>query len=60
LVSSDSGVFATNIDLFVEHGSVPEGPSPLIMMPPFGDSDLLTDQQIADVIAYIMDLNGGG
>jgi mono/diheme cytochrome c family protein len=60
LVSSDSGVFATNIDRFVEHGSVPEGPGPLIMMPPYGDSDLLANQQIADIIAYVMYLNGNG
>jgi mono/diheme cytochrome c family protein len=30
----------------------------LIMMPSFGDSTMLTDRQIADLIAYVMMLNG--
>jgi hypothetical protein len=29
------------------------------MMPSFGDTKLLTDQQIADVIAYLIKLNSG-
>ncbi len=49
--------FALAVDLFVEHGSTPEGPSPTLKMPAFGDNKLLTPQQIADVIAYIMSLN---
>lgn len=53
----DPKVFATNIDLFVEHGSTPEGPSPTFSMPAWGDKQLLTPQQIADVIAYVMSLN---
>jgi hypothetical protein len=57
LVNADSKIFAANLDLFIEHGSVPEGPSPLIMMPSFGDSKMLTEQQIADLIAYIISLN---
>jgi mono/diheme cytochrome c family protein len=28
------------------------------MMPSFGDSQMLTQQQIADLIAYVMHLNG--
>jgi len=56
--SSDPKVFATNVDLFIEHGSVPEGKNPLILMPSFGDSKMLSDQQIADIIAYILQLNG--
>jgi len=28
-------------------------------MPAFGDGKLLTDQQIADIIAYVMALNSG-
>ena len=58
IVSADPGVFAVNVDLFVEHGSIPEGPNPLIMMPSFGDNAMLTDQQIANLIAYVMLLNG--
>lgn len=57
LVDADPKVFAANVDLFIEHGSVPEGPDPLIVMPSFGDSKMLSSQQIADLIAYIMNLN---
>jgi mono/diheme cytochrome c family protein len=53
----DSNIFAANIDLFIQHGSVPSGPSPLLIMPSFGDSELLTQQQIADLIAYLISLN---
>jgi cytochrome c oxidase subunit II len=58
LVSQDPKVFAYNLDLFIEHGSTPEGSSPQLLMPAWGDKKLLTPQQIADVIAYIMSLNG--
>lgn len=58
IANADPKIFATNADLFVQHGSVPSGASPLLMMPPFGDQSLLTQQQIADVIAYVMSLNG--
>jgi mono/diheme cytochrome c family protein len=58
LVNQDPLLFAINVDLFIEHGSVPEGPSPLIMMPAFGDAGMLTEQQISDLITYIMLLNG--
>ncbi len=57
IANPDPQVFATNIDLFIEHGSVPSGPSPWFIMPSFGDSKMLTDQQIADLIAYIMSLS---
>jgi mono/diheme cytochrome c family protein len=57
LVNSDSKIFATNVDLFIEHGSIPEGPNPLILMPAFGDHNMLTQQQIANLIAYVMSLN---
>jgi mono/diheme cytochrome c family protein len=58
LVYTDAKVFAKNIDLFVEHGSTPAGPSPLLLMPSFGDSKMLNPQQVADLIAYIISLNG--
>ena len=48
---------ATNLDLFLEHGSTPEGPGPTFSMPAWGDKKLLTPQQIADVIAYVISLN---
>jgi mono/diheme cytochrome c family protein len=57
LVSTDYKTFATNVDLFMEHGSTPEGPSPMINMPAWGDKSLLTPQQIADVIGYVISLN---
>ncbi len=57
IANADPKVFIANIDRFVEHGSVPSGPSPLIMRPAFGDSHLLANQQIADIIAYLMALN---
>lgn len=57
MVSKDKKVFAGNIDLFIQHGSTPEGPKPGIKMPAWGDDKLLTQQQIADVIAYIISLN---
>ena len=47
----------TNLDLFLEHGSTPEGPNPKETMPAWGDTKKLTPQQIADVIAYVMSLN---
>ena len=58
ILNSNFKTFATNIDLFVEHGSVPDGPNPLLIMPPFGDSKLLTVQQIADIISYVTRING--
>jgi cytochrome c5 len=57
LISEDALVYATNIDLFIEHGSKPAGPFPVISMPPWGDQKLLSPQEIADLIAYIISLN---
>lgn len=57
MVSADYETFATNIDLFIEHGSNPPGIAPNLYMPAWGDSGALTSQQIADVIAYIISLN---
>ncbi len=57
IANTDLKTFATNLDLFVEHGSVPDGPAPQIAMPSFGDSKLLEPQQIADIIAYVISLN---
>ncbi len=59
IADADAKVFACNIDLFVEHGSVPSGPNPQQTMQAWGDSHQLTNQQIADVISYIITLNGG-
>ena len=57
LVSKDPKVFAYNIDLFIQHGSTPEGNNPTLKMAAWGDDGTLTQQQIADVIAYIISLN---
>ena len=57
IVSSDYKTFATNLDLFLEHGSTPEGDSPEKSMPAWGDTGALSPQQLADVIAYVVSLN---
>ena len=57
MVSDDLETFAYNIDLFLQHGSTPAGPLPSITMPAWGDSGVLTQQQIADVTAYLISLN---
>ena len=60
MVSSDMKTFATNIDLFIEHGSTPEaneGETPALSMTAFGDTKVLQPQDIADVIAYVISLN---
>jgi mono/diheme cytochrome c family protein len=57
MVSADYKTFATNIDLFIEHGSAPEGDNPTLSMVAFGDNKTLKPQEIADVIAYIISLN---
>jgi ubiquinol-cytochrome c reductase cytochrome b subunit len=58
LSNKDPAVFAANIDRFIQHGSMPEGPHPAIHMPPFGSKESLTQAQIANVEAYILHLNG--
>ena len=59
IANADYKTFATNVDLFVEHGSTPDGTNPTFSMPAWGDKKLLSPQQIADVIAYVVSLNGG-
>ncbi len=56
--NGDPAKFAQEIDLFIQHGSRPQGPSPTLSMIPWGDQKKLTQQQIADVEAYVMQLNG--
>ena len=57
LVSGDALANAFNLDLFIEHGSTPSGSAPQLTMPAWGDQKKLTDQQIADVMAYVLSLN---
>lgn len=49
--------FADNIDRFIQHGSDPPGPHPSLKMFGYGDSYSLTQPQIANIEAYILDLN---
>ena len=56
--SPEPKAFAEKIDLYIQHGSRPEGPNPQVSMLPFGDTNALTQQQIADLEAYILSLNG--
>jgi ubiquinol-cytochrome c reductase cytochrome b subunit len=58
LYNPDPEVFAENIDRYIQHGSVPDGPNPAIRMPAFGDTSGLTQQEISNIEAYIMSLNG--
>jgi len=58
LYSDDPVVFARNIDLYIQHGSVPAGPHPVLQMLPFGDNQVLSQEEIAEVEAYILSLNG--
>jgi mono/diheme cytochrome c family protein len=57
LVDPDIKVYTTNLDLFVEHGSTPEGTSPALKMLAFGDTKSLSAQDIADVLAYVVSIN---
>lgn len=58
IFNKDPLTFAENVDRFIQHGSVPDGPNPAIRMPNFGDSNSLTQQQISDLVAYVLHLNG--
>ncbi|MCL5097858.1 MAG: c-type cytochrome [Candidatus Omnitrophica bacterium] len=58
LFSEDPLKFAENIDPFIQHGARPAGPSPALRMPAFGSTRALTQQEIANIEAYIMKLNG--
>jgi ubiquinol-cytochrome c reductase cytochrome b subunit len=58
LFSDDAVVFAANIDRFIQHGATPPGPAPTLQMPAFGTTHSLTVQQIANIEAYVLSLNG--
>jgi ubiquinol-cytochrome c reductase cytochrome b subunit len=58
LASPDPEKFAENIDRYIQHGSVPEGPNPVFHMLPFGDSKSLSQPMISDLEAYVLHLNG--
>jgi len=44
----------TSMDIVIQHGAEAEG---TLKMAAYGDKKLLTQQQIADVIAYVLSLN---
>ena len=58
LASKTASAFAANIDRYLQHGSIPDGPSPALIMPNWGDSRALSQKEIADLEAYVMRLNG--
>jgi ubiquinol-cytochrome c reductase cytochrome b subunit len=55
LVSKDPARFAADIDTIIQQGSVSDH---TVLMPAFGASSTMTQAQIADVEAYIEQLNG--
>ena len=57
LFSKDPKQFAENIDKFIQHGSTAPGNNPSLKMFDYGDSYSLTQPQIANIEAYILDLN---
>jgi mono/diheme cytochrome c family protein len=56
LADKKSPVFAANIDRFIQHGSMATGSNPVLFMPNWDDK--LSQQEIADIEAYILHLNG--
>jgi mono/diheme cytochrome c family protein len=58
LYNANPQLFAANIDLAIQYGSQPTGPHPALVMPAFGNNHALTQAEIADLEAYILDLNG--
>lgn len=56
LFNQNVAIFLKNIDPYIQHGgpNLEQGPN----MPNFGDSYSLTQQQISDIEAYILQLNG--
>ncbi len=58
LADKTPSAFAANIDRIIQHGSIPDGPDPALFMPDWGDSRALSQREIADIEAYVMQLNG--
>jgi len=56
--SRDPGEFATNIDRVLQHGAIPKGPLPEKSMLTFGTTHSLSQEEISDLEAYILSLNG--
>ncbi len=58
LYSSDPQTFTANIDRILQHGSIPKGPMPRKKMLVFGMTKTLTQEEIADLEAYLLERNG--
>jgi hypothetical protein len=58
LADPDPQAFAENIDRFIQHGATPAGTDPSLTMQAFGDEHTLTQEEIANIEAYILSLNG--
>ena len=58
LYDGNALAFINHIDPVIQNGSTPAGPSPALKMPDFGRSNTLTQQQIAQIEAYILSING--
>ena len=58
LFNNDPQTFTNNIDRFIQHGAVPAGLNPQLKMLDFGNSHTLTQEEIANIEAYILYLNG--
>jgi plastocyanin/mono/diheme cytochrome c family protein len=54
----DPAQFAKLIDVFIQHGSRPAGDSPQLDMIGWGDHKVLSQSDLADIEAYVMQLNG--
>ncbi len=59
IAGASTADFSANLADILNHGSIPSGSQPQIVMPAFGDGQLLNDQQIANAIAYVIQLNTG-
>ncbi len=58
IYNKDPQTFAENVDIRVQNGAIPRGPNPQFHMPDFGKSHSMTQQEIAEVITYVLSLNG--
>lgn len=58
LFNENAQAFVNNIDPYIQHGSNPAGPNPVLRMLAFGDTKSLTQQMITNVEAYVLRLNG--
>lgn len=56
--SADPDEFAVNIDRVLQHGAIPKGPLPEKSMLTFGTTHSLSQEEIANLEAYILSLNG--